>query len=157
MATTTLGAPGVGFTSETIEITAKSIVALTKGQHAMLDMANSQTVAITTGGAAGTSIWNTMVDITAAGAEAFVIGVAADAIAAGGTGKFILRGIVTANVDVAVVAGSKLIPATDNQFDVSTGATGYKIVGIALEADASNLADILFDGINGFGQDGDTV
>ena len=67
--------------------------------------------------------------------------------------RFVLRGRVNANVDGATAVGDALIPAADKQLDVATGSSELKVVAIAEEADASNIASVLFDGIHGFGKD----
>jgi hypothetical protein len=64
--------------------------------------------------------------------------------------------IAVANVNGGTVAGSCLVPAAaSHQMALANQAapTNLKIIGIALEADTANLASIIFDGINGFGQD----
>ena len=85
--------------------------------------------------------------------SAFVFGVAQEDIAAAGTGYVMVRGITKCNVDGATAAGSCLVPAADGQGDVSTGGTNLKVIAIALEADTSNIATVLFDGWSGFGND----
>jgi hypothetical protein len=64
--------------------------------------------------------------------------------------------VPVARVNAATVAGSCLVPVAGS-FEMGLAAQGAatnkKIVGIALEADAANLAAIIFDGIYGFGMD----
>lgn len=82
-----------------------------------------------------------------------VFGILLEDIAAAGTGRVRLRGVVLANVDGATALGTALIAATDNQLDVATEASEAKVIAIALMADApTNWATVLFDGINGFAQ-----
>jgi hypothetical protein len=60
---------------------------------------------------------------------------------------------VNASVASATVAGDALIPQADGEMAIQDGTTDMKVVAIAEEADASNLADVLFDGVYGFGWD----
>ena len=94
-----------------------------------------------------------------------IVAVAAEVIADNDAGNFWLRHpCVECNVDGATVTGSLLLIGTDNtaannrQLDlIATAETNLgtgqvtKFVALALEADTSNLALCVFDGVQGFG------
>lgn len=79
-----------------------------------------------------------------------VVGVAVEAAASGAPVKVCIAGYVEgANVDGATVAGSALIGpiGTNGRAAIETpGTTTGHVVGVALEADTSNAADIFLFG-----------
>lgn len=101
------------------------------------------------------SAYNCYIDpaITGAHIKHYIYGIALEAITLNSTGRVLIRGRVNAAVATATVAGTTLIANADGELDVSTEASDSKVIGIAEAADVSNLGDILFDGIHGFGAD----
>ena len=89
--------------------------------------------------------------------EFTAVGVALDTVSAGNKGRVGLRGVFDCNVEGSTAAGNGLILSNDTdgrlipiQAASGTPAEYAKIHAIALEADTSNVASCLFDGINGF-------
>lgn len=153
----TVGGPGVGglHPAPTI-VKAKASEALTLGDICMFDFAATAATTIVPGDAA--SPFYLVRDPDAAGTSlqtlnGYIFGVALEDIAAAATGQVMVRGICTMNVDSATAAGSCIVPATNGQGDVATGGTNLKIIAISLEADASNLAKVWLNGVEGFGTD----
>ena len=158
----TAGGPGVGFFPQFESRTVRFTEAAVLGTIVMFDFNNVATgLTVTPGGNAGTSFFNTVrqPDATAAGARtlgAFWFGVALATQAPGSDGEVCVRGIVPCNVPAACVAGSTMVPqsgASADQLLITTGGTLSKIIAIGLEADVSNIATCIFDGISGFGAD----
>lgn len=79
-----------------------------------------------------------------------IFGICDEDIADDEDGRICLWGIVNASVAAATVSGTLLVANADTEMDVA-GTNGDKILGIALEAATSTLADIWFNGIHGFG------
>ena len=86
---------------------------------------------------------------------AYIFGIALDSIADDAVGRILVRGRVNAKVHADTAAGSVLMPAADGTMIIRTGATDGKLVAIAETDDSAvtNYADVLFDGIHGFGWD----
>ena len=89
-----------------------------------------------------------------------ILGVAADAVSAGSTGRIILRGVVEAACEANADASLTLVGSASNAGRLEAQGTDgandpsafEKVVGIALEntASAGDMTSVLFDGINGF-------
>jgi hypothetical protein len=155
------GGPGDGFWPQNIEFecTNRAGAAATIGQHYALDLANAQAEVDnntpgSSDGDGNNSGLNCFVDpiITADNLWQIYV-VTLEAIADNATGRVCMRGRVVCNVASAVVAGDALNPATDNQLVVTITSSELPILALALEADVSNLALCLFDGLNKFGVD----
>lgn len=143
-----LGGSGQGLFPDPKDIYARNATGetLSAGDHGMLDLANAAGKTITPGGVPGSSVFNNVIDATAAGSG--IRCWALETIANGADGRFRIVGIVeNANVDAATVAGSELFAAADHQLDVTAGNRAL-MVAIALEADTANKADCL---VNGYG------
>jgi len=83
----------------------------------------------------------------------YFYGIALESIANDASGRICVSGRVSANVDGSTGVGAALVPAADGQLDLAAGTADCKVVAIAEEADASNVAMVIFDGIHGFGAD----
>ena len=155
MHNTPIGGPGRGLWPDEIIVSCTFTEAATANDCVQLDLA--QTAA--TGTAPGDSTPFSTVrdpDTGAApltGLEQGIFGVALETVAAGGVGKVMFYGLTTCNVDGSTAVGEFLLPAADGQLDRGTGATGLKVVAIAMEADTANVAACWFNGF-GWGQDG---
>jgi hypothetical protein len=159
------GGPGDGLFPSQVIVKALADEALTKGDICQFDFQGIQTA--TSGDGAVTSKIPGNVqspfyrvrdpDATSTGGifplNSYIYGVALESIAARGTGKVMLRGIVNMNTSTDTIRGSGLVGATSGAGVLASGVTNLKILAIALEADTSGFADVWFDGINGFGSD----
>ena len=156
------GGPGDGLFVDNTEIRATNRSGATTGigECVMLDLAQSGTeVDNGTPGSSdadgNNSAYNNYIDpaITAPALKHYIFGIALESIADNTSGLICLRGRVNAAVAAATVAGTALVANADGELDVTAGTADAKVIAIAEEADTANLADVLFDGINGFGAD----
>lgn len=155
------GGPGDGLfpTNTTFIATNRSGADATLGQHFTLDLAlNGTEVDNNTPGSSdadgNNSGLNNFVDpvLTADRVNGIYV-IAMEAIADNSAGLVGLRGRLTCAVASATVAGDSMTPATTSELTVSLTSSELPILAIALEADTSNLALCLFDGLNKFGTD----
>ncbi len=149
--TSRIGGPGNGLFPSDQDVRVIAREALTAGDLCQFDFNNESADVTSTVPGNNASGFASVVNPVTGFLTGAVFGVALEDIAADASGYVRIRGIVNANVDGSTVAGSLLVPAVDGQLDLA-GTTGFKVVGIALAADASSFANILFDGISGFGQ-----
>lgn len=151
----TVNGPGVtGIHPEEIVVTMKANEAISQYYICQMDFASASTTApgvatspfyqVRQPDAEGTSL-RTL--------STYVFGVAQEAIASGATGKVMLRGYTPMRCDSSTAKGSSLVPAADGEGDLATGGTNLKVIALALEADTSNIANVWFDGLTGFGND----
>lgn len=153
------GGPGDGLfpVNVEIEVTNRSGGALAVGDVVQFDMAQSATECDnanpgSSDGDGNNSAYNCVIDPATANLDHGIYCVALEAIADNGTGRVGLSGRFDVNVVGTTVAGSYLTAADgSNQLVVATGTGNLKVLAIAEEADASNIATCLFDGIHGFG------
>ena len=89
----------------------------------------------------------------AAGARAYIFGIALESIADNTTGRIQIKGRCTAKVASATAAGSLLVGNADGEMDIAAGTGDSKVLAIAEGADTANQAAVLFDGVNGFAWD----
>lgn len=158
MLTSPIGGAGYGWFPANIDVKVLASNAFTKGDCGQCDFLNATSV-VPGNAASGFVKFKDPVftdGTTTSEAACGVYGICLENIASGAYGMVRLRGTVVANVDSGCDVSKALLPATDGQLDPSTGGSGKKIIAIGLEADTSNLATVLFDGINGFGADGAT-
>lgn len=101
------------------------------------------------------SSYNCYIDPGIAGVadKHFICGIALASIADNAAGRVLIRGRVNAAVASATVAGTALVANADGEMDVTAGTADAKVLALAEGADVSNLADVLFDGVHGFGAD----
>ncbi len=151
---------GMYFTGYTILATNRSGATTGIGEVVMFDMAQSATECDngtpgSSDGSGDNSSYNSYIDPGIAGVadKHYPCGIALESIADNATGKVLLRGRVNAAVATACVAGTCLVANADGELDVTAGTADAKVLAIAEEADTSNLADVLFDGVHGFGMD----
>lgn len=155
------GGPGDGLFPAHIEAvcTNRSGGALAVGDVVVLDLATSATETDNnTPGSAdasgNNSGFNSVIDPATAYLKQGIYGVALEAIADDAAGKILFRGVADVNVATNLDLGESGTPQNaSNQLLEGTGSTGAKIIAIALEDEASNIASCLFDGIHGFGAD----
>jgi len=157
------GGPGIGLfpDSQWINCVNRTGAALVVGDCVQIDLAGTATETTSdTDGSSRTGLQSSqfaaVIDPAAAAIASGIFGLALDATADNAVGRILVRGgDVVANVASATVAGSPLVPSTnDNQLALAADTTttdGVKIIGIALEADTVNIAKILFNGVEGFG------
>ena len=91
--------------------------------------------------------------ITGFMSRAFPHGICLEGIADNASGRVLIRGRVTASVATLTDTGDALVAAADHEMVIADGTTDQRIMAIAESADTANLAPVLFDGINGFGED----
>lgn len=156
MSVKTVNGPGVGgIHPEPIVVTMKASEAISQYYICQIDITNAATT--TAPGLSTSPFYLVRQPDTESGTlrtlSTYVFGVAQEAIAAGATGKVMLRGYTPMRCDGSTVQGSALVPAADGEGDLTTGGTNFKVIALALEADTSNIANVWFDGINGFGND----
>jgi len=156
------GGPGDGlfFAGYTCQATNRSGAATGAGEVVMFDLAQSATeVDNGTPGSSDSdgnnSGYNNYIDpaITSPAVKHYIYGIALEAIADNATGPVLVKGRVVAAVAAATVAGTALVANADGEMDVTAGTADAKVIAIAEEADVSNLASVLFDGVHGFGAD----
>ena len=154
------GGPGDGLFLGKTEVRCRFTEVAAKGDLVQFDLANIATGLSADGGAPGTSKLNTVriPDASAtsvANTQCYIYGIASEAVAAGADGPVLVRGKFTGANVVTCVDGSALIPVTTGRMGIANvGApTGAKILGIALGADVSNAADVIFNGVEGLGFD----
>jgi hypothetical protein len=153
--------PGLFFDNHIVDATNRTGATTGVGEIVMFDLAQSATeVDNGTPGSSdasgANSSYNNYIDPSVAvGLVSYFFGIALESIADNTTGQILVRGRVNAKVAAACVAGSVLMPAADGTMIIRTGATDGKIVAIAETDDSAvtNYADVLFDGIQGFGWD----
>lgn len=154
--TTPIGPPGDGInppaiTGETVKLT--SATARTAGTVVALDLANA-TLGLSSapGGLAGTSIWNTVREITTATVqEGYPLCILEQDLASGGTGKATFMGIVNAKVQGVVAQGTLLTVDTSN-FNLKAAAAGTdRICGINLAAANTSTVAVYFNGFCNLG------
>lgn len=153
----TMGGPGVGgLHPANLDIRVLASNAFTKGDHGQFDFLGG-TDTDPGNAASGFVKFKDPVFTDATSTSEGVVGwygVCLEDIASGAYGWVRARGVVNANVDGACAAGKALIAATDGQLDPTTGGTNKKVIAIGLMADSpTNFADVVFDGISGFGND----
>ena len=151
-----MGRPGGGLDIRTITVRLEAHAAISKGDVVAVDPTvftdNEDTIPHfykTKTQAAG----NDSID----DAQFGVFAVALENVASGAKGLFALSGIVDAAVDgTADVAVGNALEADGAANNLNFGTTiGYKVLGFALEARATNsvgLIKVMFDGVSGFGQ-----
>ena len=158
------GGAGHGIFPGLTRVRVRFTEAATAGDLVMFDLAATASgLSYAPGGDPGDSVWNTVRQPDAASGakknlEAGFFGLAEETEGAGDDGWVTIRTphFVGANVDGSTTEGDYLVPqAGSGQLALAdtTTPTQGKIVAIAREADASNLADVVFNGIEGFGQD----
>jgi hypothetical protein len=151
-----IGSAGHGLFPANFDVRVKASEVLTRGDICQFDLASVAATSKVPGNVASTFYLVRDPDTEGTSVRtlsSYIFGVALENIAAAAEGMVRVRGIVNMNVDGATVAGSALVPAADGQGDVATGGTNLKIIAIALEADASNIAEVLLNGVEGFGND----
>lgn len=151
-----IGSAGYGFFPANIDIQVLASNAFTKGDHGQLDFLGGTSTVPGNVASGFVKFKDPVFTDTAATSEGAcgVYGVCLEDIASGAVGLVRLRGVVNANIEAAITVGQATIPATDGRLDIATGGSNKKVIAIALAADSpTNFADVLFDGINGFGQD----
>jgi len=140
----TQGPSALEFENQVVEVTCTD--ALSKGNLVEFTLSNGEYAACTKSTAA-------------VNATGVIMGIAMADVAAGAKGNIGVRGQFAATCDTEVAAGNALHASADHagNLDVATtpaggGTTITKVVGIALEASASDtaLTQVLFDGITGF-------
>jgi len=133
----TQGPAGLEFKTESVTVTCTD--ALSKGNLVEFTLASAGYAACTksTSAVNGTGV---------------MMGIALEDVTAGSQGRIGVRGEFTATVDTEATAGAALGASADHAGNLDAAATGSKIVGVALEASASDTSQtkILFDGITGF-------
>ena len=149
-------ASGLWFDEYIVSATNRSGATTAKGEIVMFDLAQSDgDVSNGTPGAEASGYTNYIDPSVADALTSYFFGIAVDSIADNAVGRILVRGRVNARVAAACVAGSALMPAANGEMLIRTGASDGKIVAIAETDDATvtNYADVLFDGIHGFGWD----
>lgn len=158
----TMSGPGVGgLHPANCDVKVVAREALSAGDICQFDLANADgDVSDNNPGSSASGLYNVLnPDATTLGSQTqscFIYGVALEDIAADAVGTVRVRGIVNMLVPAACVAGSTMtvdVAGTLGAGIITTGASGDKIVAIGLEADTSNKADCLFNGVEGFGCD----
>lgn len=151
---------GMYFVGYTIQATNRSGATTGIGEVVMFDMAQTATECDngtpgSSDGSGDNSSYNTYINpaITGPFIKHYLYGIVLESIADDASGRVLLRGRVNAAVASATVAGTALVANADGEMDVAAGTGDSKILAIAEAADAANLADVLFDGIHGFGAD----
>lgn len=142
-----------------IRVTSRCGAAITAGSVVQLDLGSTATEALSTNFRPGTADGplTTIVDPVAGDVDTVgfrygIFAIALEDIADNADGMVRLRGYVgNANVDGATVPGAGLIAAANNQLDIAVGTSAAKVIGIALQTDASSVAAIIFNGVEGFG------
>lgn len=155
------GGPGDGlfFDNTVVRITNRSGATTAVGEVVMLNHAQANEVDNGIPGSSDSdgnnSVYNNYIDpaITSPFLKHSIYGIALESIADNETGRVLFRGRVNAAVASATVAGTALVATADGEMTVAAGTGDSKVIAIAEEADTSNLANVLFDGINGFGAD----
>lgn len=151
---------GLFFQGYTVYATNRSGATTGIGEVVMFDIAQSATEVDngtpgSSDGGGNNSSYNNYIDPGIAGVadKHFIFGIALESIADNVAGQVLIRGRVNAAVATATVAGTALVANADGEMDVTAGTGDSKVLGLAEGADVSNLADILFDGVHGFGMD----
>ncbi len=151
------GGPGDGLFPPSISrivVNNESGSAKALGEVGMLDLANTTTGTVTPGGNAGTSIWNTMIEVTASGASGFpALCILEEAASANLVPvRVTFMGICTAKVEAGVNAAGILLKVnTANQSLEPVAAATDRLVGVSLTAAASGLATVYFNGFGSMG------
>ena len=154
--TLTVGGPGKGIFPARVTATfTLQSTAISAGDVVQLDLAAVNTEIDNVNEGAVNSIWTTVTDPVAASAltslTAGIFALALEDVADGADGLFLLQGVASANVTGSVLEGSLLIGTTGNVLGLA-GTSGSKIIAISLGIDASDVVDVWFDGLDGFGQ-----
>lgn len=151
---------GMYFAGYVVVATNRSGATTGVGEVVMFDLAQSATeVDNGTPGSSdadgNNSAYNNYIDpaITASQIKHYIYGIALASIADNVSGRVLIRGRVNAAVASACATGDAFVANADGEMDIAAGTSDAKVIAIAEEADTSNLADVLFDGIHGFGAD----
>ncbi len=179
MGNMTLAGPGIGWFPDSVIIKAinRSGSTVTYGDHVQMDVTSSAAEvsspsSTSTLGSTSHPLSNFVAPDAIAHAtppvatiHCGIFGLVIDpaGIANDATGEIMLRGYMDdtdgdgAAVVAATVDGSLLIAATDHILAASTTSADAKIIAIAMEDDGDHagFAQVVFDGINGFGFAGD--
>ena len=154
------GGPGEGLFPSLRRIRVRFTDAAAAGDHMMFDM-NSTTLTYGQGGSPGSDALNTVKDmaVSSGGArslEGYFYGLAEETVALGTDGWVVVRGEFDgANVSAGMTFGDFGVPdtAVDGRMLEATGATGGKLIALCTELTVSNACKVLFNGIEGFGND----
>jgi len=149
-------ATGLWFDAYIVTATNRSAATTGKGEIVMFDLAQSDgDVSNGTPGAVASGYTNYIDPSVADALTSYFFGIALESIADNAVGQILVRGRVNAKVHADTVAGSALMPAADGTMILRTGASDGKIVAIAETDDSAvtNYADVVFNGIEGFGWD----
>lgn len=162
-APTAAGGEGLFPTTTIVKCKYTSATGLTRGDCVQLDLANTTTgLSYDAKGEPGESVWNTVVDNEANAASiskesGYWFGLALEDAAQNDIIRIMFRGnFENANVAAATIEGATLVVQGGSaQLANTVTATpkGSKIVAIAREDDTANLADVWFNGVEGFGYD----
>ncbi len=151
---------GLFFSGHVARITNRSGATTGIGEVVMLDLAQGDgdvdnAIEGSSDATGNNSAYNNYIDpaITAPFLKHYIYGIALESIANDAVGAVLFRGHVNAAVATATVVGTALVPAANGELVVADGTLDAKVVAISEEIDVSNLANVLFDGIHGFGWD----